>query len=68
MARQRHGFSLAMFVCIVGICSPPAQAAAKAGTGPVLASRVAADVIALTNILNSNFTEMGVKVFARPLS
>jgi len=57
-----------MFVCIVGICSPPAQAAAKAGTGPVLASRVAADVIALTNILNSNFTEMGVKVFARPLS
>jgi uncharacterized protein YkwD len=50
MARQRHGFSLAMFVCIVGICSPSAQAAAKAGTGPVLASKVAADVIALTNI------------------
>ena len=58
-----------MFVCIVGICSPSAQAAAKAGTGH------------RTNILNSNFTEMRagyavdrtgrsyyVQVFARPLS
>jgi uncharacterized protein YkwD len=54
MARQRRGFSLAMFVCIVGICSPPAQAA-KAATGHVSVSSVAADVIALTNIERTHY-------------
>jgi uncharacterized protein YkwD len=50
MARQRHGFSLAMFVCIAGICSPPAQSAASSRRAPAVAPSVAADVIALTNI------------------
>ena len=43
-----------MFVCIVGICSPPAQAA-KAATGHVSVSSVAADVIALTNIERTHY-------------
>jgi uncharacterized protein YkwD len=64
MARQRHRFGLAMFVCIVGICSAPAHAA-KAGTGPVPASRVAADVIALTNVERTHHRRGPLRANAR---
>ena len=51
MARQPQSFSLAMFVCIVGVCCPPAQSAAQSRNGrPAVASRVVVDVIELTNI------------------
>ena len=90
MPRQPQGFSLAIFAFILGICCPPAQSAAASGRAPAaFGQRSAAKVLDSwmhspghrTNILNSNFTEMGagyavdrtgrpyyVQVFARPLS
>jgi uncharacterized protein YkwD len=39
-----------ILACIVGVCCPPAQSAAQSRSGRPASSRVAADVITLTNI------------------
>jgi uncharacterized protein YkwD len=49
MPRQFVNSRLAIFVCIVGVCCPAAQLAALPGGGRTAASRIAADVITLTN-------------------
>ena len=50
MPRQRQHFRLAIFICIVGVCSPPAPSAALSGSGAARTASVAADVINRTNI------------------
>jgi uncharacterized protein YkwD len=50
MPRQRQLFRLAIFVCTVCVCSPPAPSAAPSESGAALAASVAAGVINLTNI------------------
>ena len=48
MPRRFTNFRLTIFVCIVGVCCPPAQSAASED-GAAAASRIAANVINLTN-------------------
>lgn len=50
MSGQAKGRRVAVLVCLIGVCSPPAQSTAESRHEPVVASRVAADVIVLTNM------------------
>ncbi len=49
MPRQPRRFSLTIFVCIVAVCCPTLSLA-QSRRGPAPSSRIAADVIKLTNI------------------
>jgi uncharacterized protein YkwD len=55
MPRQRRRIRLAIFVCMVGVCCPPAQSTAQSRRGSPASTRVAADVITLTNIERTHY-------------
>ena len=46
---------MAIFVCIVGVCCPPAPSTAQSRRGSPASSRVAADVITLTNVERTHY-------------
>ena len=50
MSSQRQRLRVAAAICAIGFCSIPAQSTARAGAVPATASRVAADVVDLTNV------------------
>ena len=49
MPLQRQALSLAATIVLVGLCSTPARSDAPAGARPGIASRVAGEVVHLTN-------------------
>jgi uncharacterized protein YkwD len=50
MPRQRKLLSIATVICVVGLCSRPAQSMGPSGTRRASAPRVAAEVVDLTNV------------------
>jgi uncharacterized protein YkwD len=50
MPRQRQLLSMATVICVIGLCSRPAQSMGPSGTRPASASAVAAEVVHLTNV------------------
>jgi uncharacterized protein YkwD len=65
MPRQSHGSSLVILVCIVGVCCPAVQSAAESRNGPAVASRVAADVVDLTNVERSHYRRAALRIDPR---
>ena len=54
-----------MFVCIIAVCCPPAQSAAQSRRQTPARSRVAADVVALTNIERTHYRRAALQVNPR---
>jgi uncharacterized protein YkwD len=65
MSRQPRRLSLTMFICIVGICCPPALSVAQSRVGSAAPSRVAADVVTLTNVERTHYQRAALRANAR---
>jgi uncharacterized protein YkwD len=65
MPRQPQRFSLTMFVCIVVVCCPPASSLAQSRSGSAASSRVAADVIKLTNVERTHYRRPALRANPR---
>ena len=64
MARQPRHFTLTIVVCIVGICCPPAPSAGQSRRAAA-SSRVAADVVKLTNVERTQYRRPALRPNAR---
>ena len=64
MLRQPPRFTLTIFVCLV-VCCPTAQSTAQSRSGPAATSRVAADVIRLTNIERVHYQRAALRANPR---
>lgn len=63
LGQPRH-FSLTIFICIVAVCYPPAPSAAQSRNGAAV-SRVAADVVALTNMQRTHYRRPALRANPR---
>jgi uncharacterized protein YkwD len=65
MPGQPRRFSLTIFVCIFGVCCPPAPSAAQSRSQSAASSRVAADVVTLTNMERTHNRRAALRANAR---
>ena len=65
MSRQPRRVILTMFLCIVGICCPPAPSVAQSRVRTAAPSRVAADVVKLTNVERTHHQRAALRANAR---
>ena len=65
MPRSPRHLSLTIVACIVGVCCPPAPSAAQFRNGSIASSRVAADVVKLTNIERTHNRRPALRANAR---
>ena len=65
MARKPRRLSLTIFVCILGVCCPPARSAAQTRSGSAGSSRIAADVVKLTNIERTHYRRAALRANPR---
>jgi uncharacterized protein YkwD len=65
MPRKTRSLSLTIFICIVGVCCPAEQSVAQPRSGHAVASRVAADVVDLTNVERTHHQRIALRVNPR---
>ena len=65
MPRQPRHLSVTMFICIVGICCPPASSVAQSRVRAAASSRVAADVVKLTNVERTHYRRTALRANPR---
>ena len=65
MARQPRNFSLAIFVCVVGVWCPAAPSMARSRSESAASSRVAAAVVQLTNVERSHYRRAALRANPR---
>jgi uncharacterized protein YkwD len=61
MPRKPRRFGPTIFVCILGVCCPPARSAAQSRSGFAGSSRIAADVVKLTNIERTHYRRAALR-------
>jgi len=65
MPRQPRHLNLTILVCIVGVCCPSVPSAAQSRRGSAGSSRVAADVVKLTNIERDHYRRAALRANPR---
>jgi uncharacterized protein YkwD len=65
MSLHGHGLRVAAAVCVVGFSVTPAQSRARPAAGPPVASRIAADIVDLTNVERNRHDRTPVRANSR---
>jgi len=65
MPRHTRCFTLTIFVCIVAFCGPQTPSSAQSRREPAASSRVAADVIRLTNAERTHYQRAALRANPR---
>ena len=65
MPRHPRRFTVTIFVCIVAVCGPQAASLAQSRSGSEGMSRVAADVIKLTNVQRTHYQRAALRANPR---